>query len=318
MYRIEVSPGEETVFRTIEEFSTGIRNGLVGRRSRIFHHASQKWLPIEFHPHYKKALEGATATPARVETTPAPVKHAPPPPKHAPPPPKHTPPPAKHAPPPAPLPSLVHPVDEVMHPVEPPVVHAEPETTIRFRRRSKSRPLELAVAGVALIVGTQFVLSAANSADETATTPVPVVRRQAQPVDSVAVSAASIAATPTIDPVSAPPVVPVAAPTTPLVPAAVAPRPTVKAAPVPRTATTKALVPAATARSASSPALLPGSTAAGIEPAPAEINLALPALLPGSDSISAVAKPPSDSNAIRRILRAVSGGKAPPARPSTP
>ncbi len=56
MYRIELKPGEENVFRTIEELATGIRNGLVTPRARIFHNASQKWLPIEFHPHYKKAL----------------------------------------------------------------------------------------------------------------------------------------------------------------------------------------------------------------------------------------------------------------------
>jgi hypothetical protein len=66
MYRIEVKPGEEAVFRTIEELATGIRNGFVTSRARIYHAASQKWLPIEFHPHYKKALEGnfAPATPA--------------------------------------------------------------------------------------------------------------------------------------------------------------------------------------------------------------------------------------------------------------
>ena len=57
MYRIELAPGEETVFRTIEELAVGVRNGLVTSRSRIYHGASQKWLPIEFHPHYKKALE---------------------------------------------------------------------------------------------------------------------------------------------------------------------------------------------------------------------------------------------------------------------
>jgi hypothetical protein len=58
MYRIEVKPGEETVFRTIEELATGIRNGFITPRARIYHAASQKWLPIEFHPHYKKALDG--------------------------------------------------------------------------------------------------------------------------------------------------------------------------------------------------------------------------------------------------------------------
>jgi hypothetical protein len=57
MYRIELAPGEETVFRTIEELAIGVRNGLVTSRSRIYHSATQKWLPIEFHPHYKKALE---------------------------------------------------------------------------------------------------------------------------------------------------------------------------------------------------------------------------------------------------------------------
>src|SRR5882724_11710310 len=57
MYRIELSPGEVTVFRTIEELATGVRNGVISTRARIFHNASQKWLPIEFHPHYKLALE---------------------------------------------------------------------------------------------------------------------------------------------------------------------------------------------------------------------------------------------------------------------
>ena len=57
MYRIELSPGEVTVFRTIEELATGVRNGVISSRARIFHGATQKWLPIEFHPHYKKALD---------------------------------------------------------------------------------------------------------------------------------------------------------------------------------------------------------------------------------------------------------------------
>ena len=66
MYRIEVKPGEEAVFRTIEELATGIRNGFVTPRARIYHAASQKWLPIEFHPHYKKAL----ALPERPKSAP--------------------------------------------------------------------------------------------------------------------------------------------------------------------------------------------------------------------------------------------------------
>jgi len=61
MYRIELAPGEETVFRTFEELATGVRNGFITPRARIYHAASQKWLPIEFHPHYKRALENPTS-----------------------------------------------------------------------------------------------------------------------------------------------------------------------------------------------------------------------------------------------------------------
>jgi hypothetical protein len=106
MYRIELKPGEVNVFRTIEELATGIRNGLVTPKSRIFHNASQKWLPVEFHPHYKKALSmpatksGETPavhlTPPRAAEhvhapIPTPVSHeppTPPPPPAAPPPPR--------------------------------------------------------------------------------------------------------------------------------------------------------------------------------------------------------------------------------------
>ena len=56
MYRIELSPGEETAFRSIEELAVAIRRNVVTSRARIFHNASNKWLPIQFHPHYKIAL----------------------------------------------------------------------------------------------------------------------------------------------------------------------------------------------------------------------------------------------------------------------
>ena len=56
MYRIELSPGEETVFRSIEELAVAVKRGVVTPRARIFHSASNKWLPIQFHPHYKAAV----------------------------------------------------------------------------------------------------------------------------------------------------------------------------------------------------------------------------------------------------------------------
>ena len=125
MYRIELAPGEETVFRTIEELAVGVRNGLVTSRSRIYHTASQKWLPIEFHPHYKKALELSThrqdlpvaRVPERLESLSFAV------PRPAPAPPSPPAPPAEPEPvAPAP-PSFLAPASE---PVEPEPVAAEP------------------------------------------------------------------------------------------------------------------------------------------------------------------------------------------------
>jgi hypothetical protein len=55
MYRIELSPGEQTAFRSIEELAVAIRRGVVTPHARIWHNASSKWLPIQFHPHYKIA-----------------------------------------------------------------------------------------------------------------------------------------------------------------------------------------------------------------------------------------------------------------------
>src|SRR5687768_9292535 len=55
MYRIELSPGEETAFRSIEELAVAIRRKVVTSHARIYHNATGRWLPIQFHPHYKLA-----------------------------------------------------------------------------------------------------------------------------------------------------------------------------------------------------------------------------------------------------------------------
>jgi len=57
MYRIEFEPGDIGVFRSVEEVATAIKSGVITARARIYHQATDKWLPIEFHPHYRKALE---------------------------------------------------------------------------------------------------------------------------------------------------------------------------------------------------------------------------------------------------------------------
>jgi hypothetical protein len=108
MYRIELEPGDVGVFRSVEEIATAIKSGVITARARIYHQATDKWLPIEFHPHYKQALElvaggiaaaGSTSGPAKVFTTPSgprpaiQVATAPPPvtPKQEPPVEKHEP-----------------------------------------------------------------------------------------------------------------------------------------------------------------------------------------------------------------------------------
>jgi hypothetical protein len=134
MYRIELSPGEETAFRTIEELAVAIRRNVVTSRARIYHNATNKWLPIQFHPHYKIAVsmpltqadlvagppvtplttlklgEAQTSSPATASSSreaatqaalaawPAPKPLSPSPARQVPPP------PAKHASPPAPAP----------------------------------------------------------------------------------------------------------------------------------------------------------------------------------------------------------------------
>jgi hypothetical protein len=55
MYRIELSSKEEIVLRTIEELAVAIRRNVVTSRARIWHNSTNKWLPIQFHPHYKIA-----------------------------------------------------------------------------------------------------------------------------------------------------------------------------------------------------------------------------------------------------------------------
>ncbi|HET6777753.1 MAG TPA: hypothetical protein VFH26_02600 [Gemmatimonadales bacterium] len=150
MYRIELSPGEETVFRSIEELAVAIKRGVISPRARIFHNASSRWLPIQFHPHYKAALSMPLTQAALVA-----------------------------GPPVKPLSSLRLEESEPKQPLlEPdlPVAYTPaietptkrkaarsdtPTTKKRTRRPSKPRrQLRIALVGALLIGGAQWVLSA--------------------------------------------------------------------------------------------------------------------------------------------------------------
>jgi hypothetical protein len=314
MYRIELKSGEETVFRTIEELATGIRNGLVTPRARIFHAASQKWLPIEFHPHYKKALNmpatksGETLA-VVVPSAPAPVSIFTPKPAPAPavtPAPRAAPEPAPvvvaapvMAPPVVVAPAVVSPVASL-----PPVTYDRPvvgEAPLPVAHAPLSRtdaglfrPLYLAIAAAVLLIGSYMALSAAapsrmaSAADTQAAqpaamqtaTPDPVVAAQridsSQPRASVAIGTSG----PTFGPTASPPI-----------------------------ARKRTMM---TSIGASPPAPAAKDSAVAIEPAPADVDLSVPSLPLGESLAPAVQ---TNSNAIRGILRAVSGEGAPDPRP---
>jgi hypothetical protein len=344
MYRIELSPGEETVFRTIEELAIGVRNGVISPRARIYHHASEKWLPIEFHPHYKKAIESLTsknAPSAMAHPVPVGAGSAPlPAPILAPlSTPTHTPRPSPvPAPRPSPMPWEVikapaPPVESPVHhllklaypevtPTEAPVAHAS-----RARARSGTRrPVQLAVVA-SVILGCTFIVmraSARPDAPDASDAPETVVAPRPEAISSSR-------------PAPAPVDRPRATAPRATAPRATAPRATATRAPAPAHSSTAATRSTAAMTSAPGPAfapatigpkpavvkppvVAPGKSAGApdstpaIEPAPAAVDLSLPAL-PQGDSLSVLPKSTTDSNAIGRILRAV-GGIRPAQKPA--
>src|SRR3954467_3965154 len=152
MYRIELSPGEETVFRSIEELAVAIKRGVVTPRARIFHNASNKWLPIQFHPHYKTALSMPLSQAALVagpQAKPLSSLSLEPPPG------------------PEPEPEMTFPLPQPKI-VSSPAPAAEKKKTkskqlageTRSRRRSKPRrQLRIALVGALPLGGAQWVLS---------------------------------------------------------------------------------------------------------------------------------------------------------------
>jgi hypothetical protein len=150
MYRIELSPGEETVFRSIEELAVAIRRGVVTPRARIYHNASSKWLPIQFHPHYKAALSMPLSQSALVAGPPvkplSPLKLEQPI--------------AADPPLPAPAPKPVE-ASAAPAPRKKTAAKEKSASEKRPRRQGKSgRQLRIALVGALLLGGAQWVLSA--------------------------------------------------------------------------------------------------------------------------------------------------------------
>lgn len=292
MYRIELAPGEVTVFRTIDELATGVRNGVITSRARIFHAATDKWLPIEFHPHYKKVLETPAGQPVEVPAarrTPEPMPAAAPEPEveSA---------PVATASPVLQLPKISYP--EVARAEEPaPAPAAKPGGAPR-------RPLHLAALAVVLAIGGYTVVSAFSPAPpDGSPIPVAVAERPAMPHTDTArsdpvrtVSMATEAPRPVARRVPPGPMPPASSGFAAALEAraiASGPPPTRDSTPAP---------PAA-------PALAPAPETK-LEIAPT-VDVSLPEIS-GADSLSVVARQ-RDSAHLRQILRAVNppGATAP-------
>ncbi|MEE8362357.1 MAG: hypothetical protein V3R71_09370, partial [Gemmatimonadales bacterium] len=59
MYRIKLQSGEESEFNSFEELCFGIVSGIIGPDDEIYHARASKWLPIQTHPDYKRAVAQA-------------------------------------------------------------------------------------------------------------------------------------------------------------------------------------------------------------------------------------------------------------------
>ena len=275
MYRIELSPGEETVFRSIEELAVAIKRGVVTPRARIYHNASGQWLPIQFHPHYQAAVSMPLTNAALVA-----------------------------GPPVKPLSSLSL---EVTEDPEPPVrfappaprVHSSPvlpEQPVRkkrvrperseserpSRRRGKSnRQLRIALVGALLIGGAEWVLSA------------PLFSRSDVPVIARTQRRLIAAQTEAMKRVSS-------ANTAAMIP--VIPTPAATAPSFGGMGGTERVVPGAQLE------MTPVETAVtpAIEPAPSTIDVSAPVVVV-PDSLTSKSADSTNRKTIKRILREVSG-----------
>jgi hypothetical protein len=286
MYRIELSPGEETAFRSIEELAVAIKRGVVTSRARIWHNASGKWLPIEFHPHYKIAASMQLTTADLVAG--APVKPLelltlgeqmdPPPP------------PVRPAVQPEPPRRVKRPPEAVKRTPEAVKRTPEPEPKPRKKAPAKSRrprsgghSLRVALAGALLIGCAHLTLTAVTAALSGNIAVLPQKHR-------------SLVTTPKHRPETT----------------AAAVLPGLSAVPRSRGAgrpTSAAPLPTESAAATPPYAAFRADSESGIQPAPTSVDIAAPPPL-NSDSLARKLVDSTGKKTLRRVLRTI-GGTAP-------
>jgi hypothetical protein len=55
MFVIQLESGKTRGFATAHELGSAIRRGELGPESRIYHRATDRWLPLTIHPEYRRA-----------------------------------------------------------------------------------------------------------------------------------------------------------------------------------------------------------------------------------------------------------------------
>ena len=278
MYRIELSPGEETAFRSIEELAVAIRRGVVTPRARIWHNASGKWLSIQFHPHYKMAaamqlttadlVAGPPVKPLELLTLGEPMDPAP-----------------------SPAPML----QPIVEPEQPVRAKRTPEaapkprkkTAAKSRSRKSSRTtIRIALGGALLVACAHLAFSAASAERSEEIAARPRTHRHLITASSASAQGGGPETT--------------AAAVLPGLPAV--PRPSI------RSGSTLRLIPSASRPS--EPATTTEASAAdsepAIQPAPASVDIAAPAL-PRSEPLAGKMVDSTGEKTLKRILRSIEG-----------
>jgi hypothetical protein len=320
MYRIELSPGEETAFRSIEELAVAIKRGVVTSRARIWHNSSGKWLPIEFHPHYKIAASMQLTTADLVAGPP--IKKLellslgeqmdPPPPPPRPVVQPEDPPRVKRISEPVKrmLESVKRTPESVKRAPEPEPKPRKKPTAKSRRSRSNGKTLRIALAGALFIGGAHLAYSAASAAlsEDIATRPR-THRRLITTPGNIAQQGPETTAAAVL-------------PGLPVVP-----RPGIRSSSTAGPASSRPL-PAESAVQDEAASLESGSEAAtpsygafradsasGIQPAPTSIDIAAPAPL-NSDALARKMVDSTGKKTLKRILRTIGGtSTAEPSRP---
>lgn len=74
MYLVELRPGKEQLYRSVNELAAAIRCGDIDAQSRIYHRLTSRWISITLHPQFKAI---ASIEAVDIRPTPSPIAQQP-------------------------------------------------------------------------------------------------------------------------------------------------------------------------------------------------------------------------------------------------